>query len=61
MKYNEKELNKPMRAIDIIGEVREEMCTHYCKIPYIHPYEESGMTEDEWLEKYCDKCPLDRL
>lgn len=43
---------------EIIEEVKEEMCDHYCKWPDQYKHVGSyGMI----LQKYCDRCPLNRL
>lgn len=42
---------------DIIEEVKAEICDEYCKYPVIY----KDMDEDEFIEKICGKCPLERL
>lgn len=44
----------------IIEEVKEEMCDHYCK--HIEKIQGGGEEAFEKLvEEFCDKCPLNRL
>lgn len=47
-------------ASELIEEVREDMCTHYCK------YSDRAMQlidsdDQEALDKLCGECPLNRL
>ena len=48
---------KKKRVTKVLEEVRDDMCSHYCKYPSMY-------TSDEWEEQYdeiCAGCPLDRL
>ena len=45
-------------ATDIIHEVAEEMCMHYCKYPEQWDEETQG---DLFDSEYCQNCPLERL
>lgn len=50
-------ITKEKPVTKVIAEVREKMCTDYCKFPQIY-------TPDEWeevAEEVCAGCPLDRL
>ena len=60
MTDTEKEFVKSIT--ETIEEVKEDMCSHYCRYPF-EPIPE-GRTEDWLLEDEdspCQKCPLNRL
>lgn len=52
-----------MRSVsETIDDVCEEICDNYCK--YTDVIKNVHMTDaeyDDWLEKHCSNCPLDRL
>ena len=53
-----KDSSLELTVTEIIEKVKVEICHRYCKYMdsiIIHEY------SDETLEKYCDKCPLNRL
>lgn len=44
-------------VMQIIEEIKEDICSNYCKMP-------EQFTPEEWEEKFmevCSNCPLDRL
>ena len=47
---------KPQTIAQIVEEVSEEICDHYCKWPEQYGDDESGL-----LNEKCDGCPLNRL
>lgn len=47
---------KPKTIAQIVEEVSEEICDHYCKWPEQYGDDESGL-----LNEKCDGCPLNRL
>lgn len=53
----ETSITKEKPVTKVIAEVREKMCSDYCKFPQIY-------NPDEWeevAEEVCAGCPLDRL
>ena len=52
-----------MKKAEIIQEVKEEMCDHYCKYPveFLMTYEDSEEAHDKMIEEMCAECPLNRL
>ena len=50
---------KTKTVVQIIEEVKEDICNHYCKYPDIWDEEEQGT---ELIDsEYCQKCPLNKL
>ena len=43
----------------IINEVKEQMCDHYCR--YRDLWNENTTGEELWVSEICHKCPLERL
>lgn len=55
-------MEKEKTATKIIEGVVEEMCSHYCKYTSgLMAGITSDMEFDEFVEKYCADCPLNRL
>lgn len=55
---------KELEVTDIVGEVCEEICDHYCKWPEQYTKTvlgEKETNEDALITEKCDKCPLNRL
>lgn len=55
-------MDKTTTITGILEEVKESICDSYCK--YADIIKNVHMTDAEyndWLEKYCSNCPLDRL
>lgn len=52
-----------MKRTEVIQEVKEEMCDHFCKYPewYLMNYEDSEEAHDTMVEEMCSECPLNRL
>lgn len=48
-------------ATQIIEEVKEEMCLKYCKYTSGLMDIDPNMEFDDFVNKYCENCPLDRL
>lgn len=54
--------NKEKTVLEIIEEVRSEICDKYCKysdINYTREYSDGEY--DKMMEEVCDNCPLSRL
>lgn len=56
-------MEKEKSITDIIQEVKDDICDHYCKWPeyYKVRFEAYQKSEDDMYEEKCDKCPLCRL
>lgn len=48
-------------ATQIIQEVKEDMCNKYCKYTSGYMGIDPDMEFDDFVNKYCENCPLDRL
>lgn len=44
---------------EILEEVREDICTNYCKYPAV--YGEGDSEFDRLMHERCESCPLNRL
>ena len=51
------QIKNRIAVTDILEQVKADMCDEYCKYPAIY----KDMDEDEFIEKICGKCPLERL
>lgn len=61
--HRRKKMEKEKSITDIIQEVKDDICDHYCKWPeyYKVRFEAYQKSEDDMYEEKCDKCPLCRL
>lgn len=48
---------------DLIQEVKEDMCDHYCQYPalYLAKCDDPDDATEQMLEEKCTFCPLERL
>lgn len=48
---------------DLLEEIEKEICDNYCKYPEICLAEvkDPDLAEDRLYDKYCEKCPFNRI